>query len=475
MIVVICDATRDIGYGHLKRCLSLAFFYRQLGMTVVFLMQKLSPVVKDILDAQGMEAMVTPNQSEAISYLLSLRDQIDLLIIDHYEVGVGLEEKLVESFPILVIDDLLRPHWCHLLVDQTMNRVPHDYKEKLNNPCAQALTGIDYTLIDPFYNGVKSFKDTHHILITFGATDPGKAVLTVLDILERKINHKDLAFHVPLSSLSPCVEELEMRIQESKMDIRLYLDLPDLKFVYEKCGIAIGAPGTSLLERIYCGLNNITIVVAENQRAVGRMLDREGAALCLGDIRNLDAGALVDQLRLLIDAPAYGRKLQERARGLVDGKGAVRVVKETVDLISSVSLPRAEQSDRDVLYRWQHQEGARKYFRVPTPPTKDEHQAWFDHALSSDDVALFIVVWCDTPIGYVRLNNRGGKKEISILIARNFQGFGFAKKALLKVILTGTQPYCAVIHPENKASIGLFTSLGFECAGKGEYIFNGTE
>ena len=157
-------------------------------------------------------------------------------------------------------------------------------------------------------------------MITFGATDPGKAVLTVLDILERKINHKDLAFHVPLSSLSPCVEELEMRIQESKMDIRLYLDLPDLKFVYEKCGIAIGAPGTSLLERIYCGLNNITIVVAENQRAVGRMLDREGAALCLGDIRNLDAGALVDQLRLLIDAPAYGRKLQERARGLVDGK-----------------------------------------------------------------------------------------------------------------------------------------------------------
>lgn len=260
-----------------------------------------------------------------------------------------------------------------------------------------------------------------------------------------------------------------MLIQQSEMNIQLYLDLPDLSALYKKCGIAIGAPGTSLLERMYCGMLNMTLIVAQNQRQVGRNMDALGAAVCLGDIQDFDADLLVRQLTQMIESSAFRKKLQEKARGLVDGKGAVRVVKHTIDLISSITLRKVKKSDLDILYHWQYEKGARRFFRVPTPPTKAEHQAWFDNMLSCNDAEMFIIEWCDMPAGYVRLNNKGEKKEISVLVVQNFQGFGFAKASLLKILKVKKQTYSAVIHPENKASIGLFTSLGFKSAGKGEY------
>jgi len=75
-------------------------------------------------------------------------------------------------------------------------------------------------------------------------------------------------------------------------------------------------------------------------------------------------------------------------------------------------------------------------------------------------------------IGYIRLNSNGKEKEVSILIAQNFQGFGFARTALLEIIKTNKQVYTAYIHPKNKASFGLFTSVGFKSLGKGDYIYN---
>jgi UDP-2,4-diacetamido-2,4,6-trideoxy-beta-L-altropyranose hydrolase len=474
MIVIVCDATREIGYGHLKRCLVLAGIYRKLGLGVTFLMRIASPVVRNMLTGRGMDLVVRSDHGACRAYVLEKKDQIRLVILDHYEIGPDLEKEIFKVLPTLVMDDLCRPHWCHLLVDQTIGRLAKAYENKIYPPFARLLLGTDYILIDPVYRQVKTRADRSHILISFGATDSGKVVLRVLDILEHFIRGQGLVFHIPLSSLSPCLDGVKKRMEKSKLDIRLYEDLPDLGLLYEQCGIAIGATGTSLFERIYCGLQNITIIVAPNQREVGRNIARGGLALCLGEIQTLDASGLTRELTRMINAPASDRELQNRAMGLVDGRGAVRIVKQTTGLISPVSLRLAEKNDLDVLYRWQHEPGARRFFRNTDPPTQKEHRLWFDQALSCEDVRIHMIEWCHMPIGYIRLNGQGNQREISVLISRAFQGIGFAKQALLKIIQTDNQCYTAFIHPENKASIGLFTAVGFQPLGKGGYIYNAT-
>lgn len=472
MIIIICDATKEIGYGHVKRCLVLASFYRQLGMEVRFLMRTILPAVKDLMHRHNMNWVVRTDHAACWAYLFETKDLIKLVVIDHYEIGADLEKSLFEIFPVLVIDDLCRPHWCDVLVDQTLGREERHYDKKLYNAYAQVLLGSRYTLIDPVYKAIKSAEDRCNILITFGATDPGKAALRVLEILENHLEKTGVVFYVPLSSLSPCLDALKKRIPEYRLDIRLYEDLPDLCFLYERCGIAIGAPGTSLLERIYCGQINLTIVVAENQREVSRNFTHEGVTVCLGDIQHLDPLELIHKLVQIMDSPEYGAVLQKKAMGLLDGRGPVRIIKQTISLISPVILRSADKGDLDILYAWQHEKGARKYFNNTGLPTKTEHQIWLDTVLSNDDVTLKIIEWCNIPIGYIRLNGKSENKTVSILIAKKFQGFGFAKKSLLEIIKTEKQCYTAVIHPENKASIGLFTSVGFHSKGKGEYIYS---
>ncbi|MBU0969863.1 MAG: UDP-2,4-diacetamido-2,4,6-trideoxy-beta-L-altropyranose hydrolase [Proteobacteria bacterium] len=472
MIVIVCDATRQIGYGHLKRCLVLAGLYRKLGLGVTFLMREATPVVRMLLKDRDMKLALISDHGHCRPYLVEKKDRVQLVIIDHYEIGADIEQALFAIFPVVVVDDLCRPHWCHVLVDQTPDRKIQAYEKKMHNPSARILSGSDFTLMDPVYDKVKSNGDKTNILISFGATDPEQAALKVLDILEHSMATKKLVFHLPLSSMSPCVEELEKRRGNFRLDIRLYRDLPDLCPLYEICGIAIGAPGTSLLERIYCGLINIVIIVAPNQRQVGQNLDRKGAALCLGEISSLDPLLLTRTLSQMIDVPAFGENLYNRAAGLLDGKGAARVIKQTIDLISPVNLRLVNKNDLELLYKWQHGKGARRYFRKPDLPTKKEHRLWFDRMLSCDYVTIHIIEWCNGAIGYIRLNCNGSKNEVSVLIAQKFQGLGFAKKALEKIIQTQKRCYRAYIHPENKASIGLFSSLGFQSAGKGEYVYD---
>lgn len=472
MIVIICDATKDIGYGHLKRCLVLAYFYRKLGLRVIFLMRDRSAVVENLLGPHGIGLVVRSDHGKCLSYLFEKKDQIKLVIIDHYEIGAEFEKNIFNLFSVLVIDDLCRSHWCDLLVDQTINRTVPQYDKKLKDASTKALLGIGYTLIDPVYRGIKTNQDKHNILITFGATDSEGAVLKVLEILENTMGNAGLIFHLPMSSMSFCLESLLKWIDKSNLDIRLYQDLPDLCCLYEQCGIAIGAPGTSVLERIFCGLINLTVVVAENQTEVGKNLADQGLTICLGNIQTLDAKKLTRELKQMIEIQTYGAVLQERARGLIDGKGPDRVIKQTIPLISAVKLRSVQEKDENILYNWQHQQGARKYFRKPTPPTKKEHHVWFDRMISNDDIVMNIIEWCDMEIGYIRMDSKGNKKEVSILIAQNFQGWGFAKTALLKIINTKQHVFTAFIYPENKASIGLFTSVGFQSAGKGEYIYD---
>ncbi len=472
MIVIICDATKEIGYGHLKRCLVLAASYRKLGFAVNFLMRGASPAVETLLKTHDAGLVVISTHNDCLAYLLEQKEDIRLVIIDHYEINADLEKEISNLSPVLVIDDLCRSHWCDLLVDQTHGRTPRYYGKKLYKPTAEALLGSPYTIIDPVYKDVKTSGDRKNILLTFGATDPQGVVLKVLDILKETMWGEEVIFHVPLSSMSPCLDGVKQRQENTGTDIRLYLDLPDLCSLYKRCGIAVGAPGTSLLERIYCGLINIIMIVSSNQRDVGQNIAQQGAAIHLGEIQTLDPARLVKAMSQVSDPSGYGACVLKKAVGMVDGKGPVRIVKRTIPLISDCELRPVTKADMDVLYKWQHEKGARDYFRNTEPPTKEEHQRWFDNVLSNGDVTLYIIEWCTMAVGYIRLNPLGKKTEVSVLISSDFRNLGLAKRALLNLIKRKELFYCAYIRPENRASIGLFTAAGFQYTGQGEYIYN---
>ncbi len=470
MVVFVCEASSVNGYGHLKRCLALAVIYRRLGLPVLFVMPGILPAVRDLLDERRVSWTVRPDLPACFDWLEENRSRVRLCVIDHYGIDADREKTVFGLFPVVVLDDLCRSHWCDMLVDQTLGRRPSDYEGKLCHGPARVLAGSRYIIMDPMYQGIRTRGDGRRVLITFGATDPVGAGLKVLDMLEAGVSRTDLVFHMPLSSVSPWLASLKDRAKQSRLDIRVYPDPPDLRFLYQECGVAVGAPGTSVMERMYCGLINLTVTVMDNHAEVGQILAREGLVIGLGEIKTLDSVQMIRELNRLADEPDYGEDLRQRGMGVVDGNGPLRIVGRTASLIAPVVLRPAGAGDRDTLYAWQHEPGARQYSRNPSPPGPEEHASWFRGFLAREDGTLLIIEWDGRDVGFVRLDGREGKTEVSILVSRPFQGLGFAGAALRKA-LEPCRRYVAEIHPDNRASVRLFLSAGFCQTQNGTYHY----
>ena len=333
IVFILCEASCDIGYGHFKRCLALAGGYQLRGFDIIFLMRKTIDAVTLQIADKGMGVERHADFNACLYRVKEAQDRASLLIIDHYEIGPGLEKVLFGVVPILVLDDLLRFHYCDILVDQTLGRQASDYQEKIFNPHAMVLTGSRYTILDPVYLNIKSSGSLDDILISFGATDPYGWALKMLEIFGESRIGPRLRFHLPLSSVTPCRKSLELFSDRSGLDIAFYWDLPDLSTLYRRCGVALGAPGTSLFERLFCGLVNLTLVVADNQAEVGRRAVRLGLAQDLGDAQSFDAVKLVDQFDTLINQPDMAESLRYRSKGVVDGQGSRRILNASLNLI----------------------------------------------------------------------------------------------------------------------------------------------
>jgi len=100
--------------------------------------------------------------------------------------------------------------------------------------------------------------------------------------------------------------------------------------------LAVTGAGMTLYELSATGTPAITVCMADNQRPNAEAFDRAGAAPCAG--RAGDAGlcaAIEKALHELIDAPAIRAAMANRARGLVDGRGASRVAQRLLRLVAA--------------------------------------------------------------------------------------------------------------------------------------------
>lgn len=93
--------------------------------------------------------------------------------------------------------------------------------------------------------------------------------------------------------------------------------------------------------------------------------------------------------------------------------------------------------------------------------TAEQHQAWYQKIHSSPDVCFWIISIGVIRIGTVSLTRHSDTAEFgNVLIAESMRHKGFARDAL-RMLIYPQQRFTARIRPDNLASKGLFSSLGF--------------
>lgn len=339
------DASREIGFGHVMRCLTLAQALSEKGHSCHFICRQLPDVLHQRLHAAGVtlhwldyvftadevspfvvDATADAAQTQRILHSIN---GVKVLVVDHY--GLGLDwERSVRSHvdKLMVIDDLAaRSHDCDVLLDQNLGRTEADYRPLVPDSC-QILAGTEFTLLRNEFAQrraelaeVEVSTEVHSVLINLGGGDSLPLMIQCLQSLTSHFQH--LSLSLTLVTGQPIDEGVLLKAVglPSSWSIRLLSNIDNMADILATTDIAIGAAGSSAWERCCLGVPSLLFVLADNQKVIAKALSEQNAALVVTDA----AEQFSQAIQSLLD-PVLRKTLSRNSFALCDGLGVERVV-----------------------------------------------------------------------------------------------------------------------------------------------------
>lgn len=344
-IVFLTHGSKQLGMGHVMRCMSLGRAFRQKGWKVsfyskyylggTFLKKEGFPVEMQEMEESkenpdNFSFGTKEEQIEDLQWLIPLlqRDRPDVLFVDSYNVSVSFFSELKKYVGCLMyLDDLAA--WDYpvdILLNPNIDAGKKGY-ETFHNPKV-FFTGSTYCLLrEEFLNPPKRqvAEKVEHIMITTGAADPKNMTETLLKWGEKY--WKEAVFHLVIGAAFPN-RQMWRELENSK--VKLHFSPKRMSDIMLQCDLAISAGGSTLYELAACGVPTIAFLYSENQRGVVETMDEMGYLKNLGWYEELQKNLGKEQEESLWVRQWNKREKREemvlQQQQLFDGNGAVRVV-----------------------------------------------------------------------------------------------------------------------------------------------------
>ena len=129
-LAIRTDANELIGAGHLMRCLELANTLAKKNIEIRFIVKE-SALAKSLLKSQLVSYLKVSTANNGLEETNQILKQYNIksILIDHYEIDIKWEEKVVAD-NVIIIDDLAdRAHLCDLLIDTSSESRLNAYKK----------------------------------------------------------------------------------------------------------------------------------------------------------------------------------------------------------------------------------------------------------------------------------------------------------------------------------------------------------
>lgn len=333
MILFRVDSGKIIGLGHIMRCINFAnyilenYYFKSIFISKkhegyfsindyeTYYMQS-DTISNDISTWLGG---TISNEIEFITPII-LKNKIKILIIDHYSIDYNYETILKKYFPnlkIFIIDDLFRKHLCDFYLSQNYYS---SYNLNLINKNTQCFLGPTYSIIsnDLKQNLIEKKNTRKNILICFGGSDTNNTTEKIIKLLMTSEKFCKYSFNIVVGKCYPNLDSL-MKTIEKFDNIKYYYNISQRKMgeIILENDICIGAGGMSLYERMYLGIGNIVITIADNQKQTAIDLNNK-YIIYLSHYNEVDCikiNMIYDYIENLDD------KLIENSKKLVSGNG----------------------------------------------------------------------------------------------------------------------------------------------------------
>jgi len=327
------DSSTLIGSGHLMRCLTLADSIKQLGGKVSFICCDLPGNISNFVKLKGYNLKLIQNFGDKskidILYdiqesqrILSCEDEIDWLIIDHYEIDEYWEKKIRPFVKkIMVIDDLAnRKHDCDLLLDQNFYiNMEKRYHELVPYHCIQLL-GPKYLLLRPEFKKFSQINRKRdgivkNILVFFSGTDPTNETIKSLEAIQ-KLDTPHINYDIVVGAANS-KKDIIQDICKRLPNVKFYCQVENMAEMVYKADLALGAGGTAMWERCYLGLPSIVIIIAENQLKAVNDLSNTGAVYNLGWHEKVTSDLIANSINKAINSPTSLQRMSKKCLELM--------------------------------------------------------------------------------------------------------------------------------------------------------------
>lgn len=448
------DASFQMGSGHVMRCLTLAQALRAQGAVCTFICREhpghLMSMIRgagfsvEVLAAPAADApsRVLPDGLEHSSWLgatqeadaaasneILLRLKPQWLVVDHYSLDVTWE-RLVAAHAqhILVIDDLAdRTHHCDLLLDQNLGREIADYANRVPSQCA-VLVGPGYALLRPEFAALRGHSlkarcqgELRSICVAMGGVDAPDASGKILEALRRWGSKKCIEVSVIMGAAAPALESVKQLALTMPWPTRVLVGISNVAEVLADSDLVIGAVGGSAWERCALGVPSLMVVLAQNQRPGATALAKEGAALMIGEVDEIEVRLPV--LLAQVEHNQVLKTMSEHAAKLVDGRGTDALVSRlcmvTENSSSRGTLREMEFADLSMVWEWRNHFEVRRYMYTHHEISWEEHCGWFARTTIDPLRKLLIYDLNGKSVGFVSFTQRtsGGIAEWGFYLA----------------------------------------------------------
>ena len=499
-----CDASLQIGSGHVIRCRTLARELRRRGAAITFLCRRQPGDLIELLE-QEFTVLALPEQQLAACGGLEGRDlygawlgcsqqqdaaeclaalaQADIsrahwLVVDHYGLDASWERAMREGLgsepppQLLVIDDLAdRSHSCDLLLDQNFfgEATERRYQGLVPPQCRQLL-GPHYALLGPEYAVLHPLVppriELQRVLVFFGGVDPANYTSQAIKaLMAPELAH--LVVDVVIGFQCPHSQALESLVAKRPLTT-LHGPKLSLAGLIARADLAIGAGGATTWERACLGLPSVVLPIAANQLPFSEALAAAGSIHLL-----LDPADLVSELGTI---EQHLLAQSQNCQKLNDGWGAQRLATSLLGVERPLGLRQVCSADENLLLRWANDPQVRERSFSAEPISAEAHHNWFKAGLNNGDRLQFIA--CDSrgcSLGQARFDRVADAldtsiAEIDISVDRSAQGRGVGGELLRLALgalenIWGSEVVAqADVLKTNLASRALFVRSGFSPA-----------
>lgn len=313
-VFIITEGSKNTGFGHITRCLSLYQAFEERGIKPKFIINgdnDIEYLLKDI----NYQIF---NWLDEKSKLFEMVKDADIAIIDSYLADISLYNKIANLVKISVyIDDNKRLDYPKGIV---LNGNIH--AETLNYPKKDGIIHLLGTKYTPLRKGFwevpeKKIKENiESIMVTFGGDDAKNMTPKILKLLNEK--YPELNKNVIIGRAYQNIDEIK-KCADKNTNLIYYPDAEKMKEIMLESDIAISAGGQTLYELARIGVPTIGICVTENQ--IGNVMEWSKTGFLESEM-NISV-----HLKYLKSKEVRENK-SKIGRKYIDSKGRLRIINE---------------------------------------------------------------------------------------------------------------------------------------------------